>query len=110
MEVTTPREFFEKEQMQRFKPENAIGIEATIQFNITGENGGNWYLTIKDQTLTITEGVCENPKMTVTMKDTDFVAFVNRKITGQMAFMTGKLKFKGDMGIAMKLRPVLGLG
>lgn len=110
MEVTTPREFFENEQMTRFRPENAKGIEAVIQFFISGDNGGNWYLTIKDQRLIITEGINETPKMTVNMKDVDFVPFVNGKISGAIAFMSGKLKFKGDMGIAMKLRPVLGLG
>jgi putative sterol carrier protein len=33
---------------------------------------------------------------------------VNGKTSGQMAFLTGKLKIKGDMALAMKLQSLLG--
>ena len=38
----------------------------------------------------------------------DFVDMMNGKLNGQMAFMTGKLKVAGDMGLAMKLQTLLG--
>ena len=43
------------------------------------------------------------------MTDSDFIDMVEGKLNGQMAFMTGKLKIKGDMSLAMKLGNVLGL-
>ena len=46
--------------------------------------------------------------MTLIMQDKDFVALVNGKLSGQKAFMSGKLKFKGDMNLGMKLQQ-LGL-
>ena len=42
------------------------------------------------------------------MKDKDYVNLVNGKLSGQKAFMTGKLTFKGDMNLGMKLQ-ALGL-
>ena len=41
------------------------------------------------------------------MKGGDFVNFINGKLNPQMAFMTGKLKVKGNMQLAMKLNKLL---
>ena len=38
----------------------------------------------------------------------DFMSMVNGELDGTTAFMMGKLKVAGDMGIAMKLQSVLG--
>jgi putative sterol carrier protein len=37
----------------------------------------------------------------------DFIAMTQGELDGTTAFMTGKLKIEGDMGIAMKLQSVL---
>jgi putative sterol carrier protein len=41
------------------------------------------------------------------MKDEDFVKLMNGELNGQVAFMSGKLKFKGSMSTAMKLQGLL---
>ena len=43
------------------------------------------------------------------MTDENFVGLVTGKLNGQLAFMTGKIKIKGDMGVALKLGKVLGM-
>jgi putative sterol carrier protein len=43
----------------------------------------------------------------VAATDADFLAIVNGKLNPQMAFMSGKLKVQGDMGLAMKLQQLL---
>ncbi len=63
MEINTPKEFFDTTLPVRFKPEKAKGIDVIAQVNITGIEGGNWTVIIKDQKLQITEG---------THRDTDF--------------------------------------
>ncbi len=108
MAVTTPREFIEKVLPERFDGSKAAGINAVVQFEISGENGGNWYITIRDQKLEVSEGTAPSPNMTLKMKDSDYVDLVNGKLSGQRAFMTGKLKFKGDMNLGMKMQK-LGL-
>ena len=37
----------------------------------------------------------------------NFMLMAEGKLDGTSAFMTGKLKIQGDMGIAMKLGPIL---
>jgi putative sterol carrier protein len=44
---------------------------------------------------------------TVKMEFSDFDDLVNGKLDGMTAFMTGKLKIEGDMGVAMKLQSIL---
>ena len=56
----------------------------------------------------VAAGTKAGANCTIEMKDGDFVDIVTGKLNGQMAFMTGKLKIKGDMGLAMKLQKILG--
>ena len=93
----------------RFKPDKAQGVNAVIQYEITGEGGGNWYATIKEGTCTVTAGTDPNPTLTLTMSGQDWLDMLAGKLSGQMAFMSGKLKLKGDMGLAMKLPSLFGI-
>ena len=108
MEVSTPKEFLDNVLPEKFDPEKAAGLSAVVQFKISGDNGGDWVLTITDGKLEITDGTVDGPNMTLIMKDKDYVDLVNGKLSGQKAFMTGKLKFKGDMNLGMKMQK-LGL-
>ena len=107
MEVKTPREFFEKVMPEKFDSNKAVGIECVVQMSLSGENGCDWVIIIKNQKIEIKKGTHESPTLTVKMKDIDYVNMVNGKLSGERAFMTGKLKFKGSLAMALKLK---GLG
>lgn len=92
----------------RFKPDKAAGVNAVIQYEITGEGGGTWYVTIKDGTCTVASGTAPSPTLSLTMAGQDWLDMLAGKLAGQMAFMSGKLKLKGDMGLAMKLAGLFG--
>jgi putative sterol carrier protein len=104
MEAKTPKEFFEKVLPNRFKPNKAAGVDVTIQINIIGPNGGDWAVTIKNQKLEVKEGTHPSPILVINMAETDYMDIVNGKMSGEKAFMTGKLKFKGDIALALRLR------
>jgi putative sterol carrier protein len=104
MEAKTPQEFFEKTLPVKFKPEKAQGIDITAQVNLTGPNGGEWAVKIKDQKIHVTKGAYPSPDITIGMTDADFIDLVNDKLSAQKAFFTGKIKFKGDVALALKLR------
>ena len=108
MEVTTPKEFLENVLPEKFDGSRAAGLTAVVQLNISGDNGGEWHLTIRDGKLEVSQGSSASPNITISMKDTNYIALVTGKLSGQKAFMTGKLKFKGDMALGMKLQK-LGL-
>jgi putative sterol carrier protein len=108
MEANTPQELIEKVLPENFDGEKAAGLTAVVQLMIKGDDGGEWFLLIKDGKMEVGKGTADSPNITLTMKDKDYVALVNGKLSGQKAFMTGKLKFKGDMALGMKLQK-LGL-
>ena len=103
-EAKTPKEFFEKVLPKRFKPDKALGIDVTVQINITGPNGGDWVVTIKNQKLEAKEGTHPSPTLELKMAETDYMDLINGKISGEKAFITGKLKFKGNIGLALRLK------
>jgi putative sterol carrier protein len=104
METRTPREFFDNILPARFKPEKAVGIDVVAQVSIIGPNGGDWVVIIKDQKLEVKEGVHQSPKLTVTMKEKDYLDVINGKISGERAFFSGKLQVKGDIILALRLK------
>ena len=104
MEAKTPKEILEKDLPARFKPDKAKGIDTVVQMEIKGPHGGGWTVTIKDQKMEVKEGTHQSPKLTIEMAETDFLDLVNGKLNGTMAFFTGKLKLKGDVAVALKLR------
>jgi putative sterol carrier protein len=87
----------------KFRPDKAAGVNATIQYDISGDQGGTWNAVIKDGTCTVTPGAATTPSLTLSMSSQDWLDMVGGKLSGQMAFMSGKLKLKGDMGLAMKI-------
>jgi putative sterol carrier protein len=87
------------------KPAMLSGLDCVFQFRV-GEFPYN--LTVKDGKATVAEGEAAAPNCTVTMAETDFLDMVAGKLNGQMAFLTGKLKVAGDMGLALKLGSFLG--
>jgi len=104
MEAATPRDFFEKTLPKRFNASKAAGVDVIIQISITGTNGGNWIVTIKEQKLDVKEGIHPSPSLSLKMTENDYLDLVNHRISAEKAFFTGKVHFKGDIALALKLR------
>ena len=102
----TPKDIF-AEMPNQLDANAAKGMNSTIQFNLSGDNGGQWYVHIKDGKAEVHEGTAPSANMTMSMSAQDYVDMTTGKLNGQMAFMSGKLKFKGSMGTAMKLQGLL---
>jgi len=89
---------------ENFNSEKAAGMTATYQWDITGDGGGKYFAKIKDGAIDAGQGEAESPNITITVAAQDWLDILNGKLDGQMAFMSGKLKVKGDMSLAMKLK------
>jgi len=107
--VQSVREVFERHMPARLKakPDVVAKINAVYQFNISGPSGGAWLVDCTAPGGAIAEGTSAAARCTVAMTDADFLNVVNGKLNPQMAFMSGKLKIQGDMGLAMKLQQIL---
>jgi putative sterol carrier protein len=53
-------------------------------------------------------GATDNPNMTLKAAADDWAAVYNGELNAMTAFMNGKLKIQGDMGLAMKLQTIIG--
>jgi putative sterol carrier protein len=106
--MPTVRETFDA-MPGRFRPERAQGVKAVIQYDITGDAGGAYQVTIADGQCSVADGSAAAPNLTLTMGAQDWLDMVSGRLNGQMAFMSGKLKIKGDMGLAMKLAGMFGI-
>jgi|SRR3989338_2365774 len=104
----TPAEIFEKKISAKLKEAGkAKSIGAKVAFCITGPKGGNWWLDCTKEPGSLQTGELAEANVTVTMSDEDFVKLGNGQLKAEMAFMTGKLKVKGNMGLAIKLGQIL---
>jgi putative sterol carrier protein len=88
-------------------PKKIAGFTGAFAFKITGDQGGEWTANVDGTDLAVKDGIAEDALFTITVKDEDFVKMMNGEINGQAAFMSGKLRFKGNMGQAMKLQGLL---
>lgn len=105
----TPKVILEEKIAENMKNDSGIvaKINAVCQFHITGPNGGDWYLDLTKPGGDIARGTNPAAACTIGMNDADFVAFFTGKLSPQKAVLTGKLKMKGDMGLASALRELL---
>ena len=88
------------------KADKVKTINAIYEFNITDENS-TYTIDLTKSGGFVSEGSSGHAKCTISIKAEDFAALIDKKLNPQMAFMTGKLKIKGDMGLALKLGTIL---
>ena len=94
------REFFES-LPTRVSQDKTAGMNNSYLFDIEG--AGQWVVAVQDGSVTVTEGTGE-ADTTITTSEESFMAIVRGEQNPTTAYMTGKLKIKGDMGAAMKLQ------
>jgi putative sterol carrier protein len=93
-----------------FLPDVAEGVEAIIQYQLTGDEGGDYIITLKDDKCKVGEGIADEPDVTLTADAHDFADVLLGRANGMQYFMTGKLKLSGDLNLAMKLTSFFKMG
>ena len=96
-----------REMMERmpgaFLPAKAGDAKALIQLALTGEEGGAWLLDIGNGKCDVREETAPKPDVTVTMDANDFVALYSNTLNPVQAFMSGRIKVSGNVGMVMQL-------
>jgi putative sterol carrier protein len=105
--VTTVNEIFDEVNRRLADPAKVGTTSAAYQFDLSGEDGGAYHIVLKDGTGDAGAGAPDSPNTTISMSADDFVGLATGKLDPTMAFMTGKLKVRGDMALAMKLQNLL---
>ena len=98
--MDNPREFFETLET-RVDPAKAAGLTATYLFEIDG--AGTWTVDVDDGKVSVSESGGD-PDCTISASSETFMKIARGEQNPTAAYMSGKLKIKGDMGQAMKLQ------
>jgi putative sterol carrier protein len=94
------QEFFDT-LPSRADSSKTAGMNNSYLFDIEG--AGKWVVTVDDGIVSVTEGEGD-ADVTISTNEENFGKIVAGELNPTTAYMTGKLKIKGDMGAAMKLQ------
>jgi putative sterol carrier protein len=94
------KEFFDTLE-SRLDQSKTAGMNNSYLFEIDG--AGTWKVDVEDGSVKVTEGTAD-ADVTITTSEETFEKIVSGEQNATSAYMTGKLKVKGDMGAAMKLQ------
>jgi len=94
------KEFFDS-LASRADTSKTAGMTNSYLFDIEG--AGQWKVDVDDGTITVTEGGGD-ADATISTSEETFQKIIEGDQNPTSAYMTGKLKVKGDMGAAMKLQ------
>ena len=90
-------------------PDLVQKMNGVYAFSISDANPSEWYLDLKNGAGDLAAGKFNGTaNCTLTMNTDVFISMVSGKVKPTTAFMSGKLKIKGDMGLAMKLEKLMG--
>lgn len=91
---------------RQFRPEAAGTLKALIRWQITGADDAEacYETLIADRTCTVHKGRTDAaPRVTLTLKDVDFLKLVSGNANPIQMFFTRKVKLKGDVQLAATL-------
>uniref|UniRef100_A0A8C2I464 Hydroxysteroid dehydrogenase-like protein 2 n=1 Tax=Cyprinus carpio TaxID=7962 RepID=A0A8C2I464_CYPCA len=91
-------------------PDIVKTTQGVYRFDLSGDHAGVWYIDLKNDTGSAGSG--EPPvkaDVIMTLDSSDFIKMFEGKLKPTMAFMSGKLKIKGDMGLAIKLEKMMAM-
>jgi putative sterol carrier protein/putative NADPH-quinone reductase len=91
-----------------FNAHAAPQLKAVIQFDVTGEQPGHWFLVIDDGTCTFNEGRHSSPTLTIKTPSEVWLSISNKELDGREALMQGKYAVEGDINLLMRMGSLFG--
>jgi putative sterol carrier protein len=89
-----------------FQAQEARGLTAAFQFEISGDGGGEWYVEVQNGALTVARGRHPQPDVTFQASAENYLGIAEGRINNAWAAATGKIKVRGSMLTAMKLQKI----
>jgi putative sterol carrier protein len=100
------REFFES-LAGRVSPQGARALGASYRFDIDGAGAGSWRVESDGDRLVVSESDAP-ADCVIRAEEKTFLRIIRGEQSPMGAYMTGKVKVEGDLGLALRLRDLLG--
>ena len=100
----TAEQLFMQELPKLFQADRAGNTKATVQFDLAGDQPGQYHVNIADGQVHSEKGPATSPDLTLSAAGDDLVKIFTGGLDPTAAFMSGKLKIKGNMALALKLQ------
>jgi predicted lipid carrier protein YhbT len=88
--------------------ERVAALEGRCRLVVTGPDGGSWVFSCRHPVEVIADGEVSQVDCTVTVSGDDLVAWARGGLNPQVAFVTGRIKVRGDGCLALRLAEFLG--
>jgi putative sterol carrier protein len=88
---------------ESFRADKAQGVQLRYQWDLSGPNGGQWWIEVNNGRYKMGRGKIDNPNVTFVASDKTWVDISNGKLKGSWAVITGRLKVQGSKSAARKL-------
>jgi putative sterol carrier protein len=87
--------------------EGVRGVNTAYQFDLSGDEEGVYQVVIRDEQVQVFQEVKEEPNCTLQLSDKNLLKLIAGNLNPTVAYMSGKLKIKGELGLALKLQAIL---
>ena len=85
------------------------GLSAVFELVDTASDGGVWTVTVANGRMVVSEGAAGNADIILAAEASDWTEMLSGTLTSQAAILTGRLKIKGDVTLAIKLQSIFRL-
>lgn len=93
---------------ERVNPDALEGLETVFHFDVEGDEGGQYTVNLKDNTIEVEEGLNGEARCAVKTTADNFMAVISGKLNPMMAVLTGKLKIT-NQGEMLKYAKIFGI-
>ena len=109
MPELTPKTLFEDTIAGKLSkhPEVSAEVNACYEFRLEGEEGGVWTVDLTVSPGLVGVGSTGAAGCVVTAACADFMDIVSGRLNPQLAFLTGRIKASGELGLLLKLQKVI---
>lgn len=107
MEQMTVEQIWKMVQIELQKNQDPYAdVKAVYEFHVTDKDL-TYQVAFQEGEVTFAEERTEEADCVLSMKESDFKKLLSGDLNSTMAFMTGKLKLKGNMQLALTLEKML---
>jgi long-chain acyl-CoA synthetase len=90
--------------LERFIPEKAAGVDASVSYQITGGGGGEWTVRICDRKVSLSREILASPTVYIVASDRNYSDVATGRLDSVTAVVTGKMSVEGDVAFMAKFR------